>query len=184
MSGVSGNFAGLGHLIIKLEKVCQGDAFKSAGRAIAASIQDELHAGFDGGFGPDGSAWAPLRFGGGSPLKSLGDRATAKLIGSNTVRATVAFKWAGVHQRGATIRPLTEGVSSNWHGRNGKLKHDPGRATKRGGVLVFSAGGGKVFTTRVVIPARPMLPADGSMPGRWINPAQEAARRIVLAWFN
>jgi len=180
---ITGDFARMSKLIAQLERAARGEAFKAVGRAFAHELQHQVARGIDQARAPSGAAWKP-RIQGGKALATLGDRAIVKFTG-NVIRATIAFKWAGVHQHGATIYPKTERTASHWHGKNKRLKHDASRTTNRGGVLAFSIGGSKVFARKVTIPARPMLPNEGAdMPPRWVFAVRDVVDEVIFVWLG
>lgn len=104
---------------------------------------------------PNGQPWQPLRFRAGQPLLDTGKlrNSIASRAHKVSVEIGTSERYAGVHQRGATIRP------------------------KRGKFLVFTPRGfaHPIFARQVTIPARPFLPVN-HLPPEWERSMVEVLR--------
>lgn len=125
-------------------------------RTLGRKLRTRVQLAFRSGRDPYGTPWRPLKFRPGQPLRDRGQLAKMDFTAdSNSVTIGTNVKTAVVHQFGAVVEA-------------GKPPHVglDGKMTKGSPVLVFPVGGRLVYARRVVIPARPFLPADG-MPDEW-----------------
>lgn len=118
---------------------------------------------FTDGVSPYGDPWAPIQFrmigegsgavqaDAGQPLLSTGvlRNSIGKNVEGNTLTVGTDLIYAGVHQYGATIKPV------------------------RASALRFPTPTGYAVKKSVTIPARPYLPTDG-LPDEWAETAETA----------
>lgn len=145
-SGLHGDYDRLDHLIEAARSIHQKPFWRRLLRGVSDEVNRQITAGFWLGRDPYGRRWQPLKFGTNPPLmrsKALLRAAQSRPVEAITaVAVSIDLVYAGVQQRGATIRAR------------------PGRR------LVFRAGPKTIFARKVVIPARPFLP-DGELPPTW-----------------
>ena len=132
---------------------------RPAMRSIGSTLQNRVKLGFSTGKAPDGTAWKPLKFRDGEPLRDknilMNSITYAETDTSVDVGTNVCY--APTHQFGATIEagkgsgPTMCGVSR----KNSKT-------------LKFRVGDKLFFAKKVTVPARPFLPTE-KLPETWGN---------------
>jgi phage gpG-like protein len=156
---IKGDFAKLTRLQVKLSGLATGDTPARLANVLGAEALAQVQLGFRESRDPYGRPWAPLKLRSGKPLLDTGRMRSSFSYKSNGRRGfTIGtnFIGAAVHQHGATIVP------------------------KRAKFLRFKASrrGKPIFSKKVTIPARPMMPS-GSLGPIWTKALNEAATRFI-----
>ena len=122
------------------------------------SLKTRTQLGFRLGVDPYGTAWKPLKFRAGQPLRDTGrlQRSMAYRASDTFVDIGTNTSYAVVHQFGATVKAGTPPHTSLG-----------GYQTSGAPFLAFPGPGGKtIFAKSVAIPARPILPTS-KLPTSW-----------------
>ena len=155
--GVAAVSAAIGGLVSE-------DVTRRAMDAAGVVLENLIREGFDRSKAPDGTPWAKLTSRSGQPLRNTGATLLSTLThitGVDSVEVGFGFRWAYVHQKGATIRPVKAK-------RLRFVVGGPGEARK------------VVFAREVKIPARPMIP-EGRLPPDWADEVAGAVTRTIKA---
>ena len=155
--GVAAVFAAIGGIV-------SDDVTRRAMDAAGLALENLIREGFDQSLAPDGTPWAKLTSRAGKPLRNTGATLLSTLThitGVDSVEVGFGFRWAYVHQKGATIRPVKAK-------RLRFVVGGPGEARK------------VVHAREVKIPARPMIP-ERRLPDAWVDEVAGAVTRTIKA---
>lgn len=164
--GMQGSTQELRRLIDQVQRISRGEHRRQFAASMGAEIKSLVREGFDSSRAPDGSSWKSLSSRAGKPLEKSGRLASSASwhleVQDTSIGVSNPLPYAQMQQHGTGGLP------------GGKLV--PVRAK----VLAFKAGGRRVFAKSVVIPARPMVPAMGEIPGRWAQRLAAVAHKVLL----
>ena len=158
--GLSGDFGELDRLIDRLEDIRAKRLQGQLSRALAEEAIELVHQGFEDEADPFGKEWAQLTSRDGRALQKDGHLLSSfHVVRSNPEGFAIGSneRYVHVHQYGATIVPKAK----KW--------------------LRFIVGGEVVFSKKVVIPARPMLPGANELPPAWDEAFRETADELLKA---
>lgn len=156
-NGVSGDTKKLAALVDKLARVARGEMARALVDASGDVARKQLAEEFGGGRDPAGNVWPRAVGGAGTPLVASGRLRDSIVVSqsSDGISIRSSAPYAGVHQRGATIR------------------------AKKGRYLRFRLPNGQFVTKAFVqIPKRAFLPTD-SVQGPWRDALRVAAALVV-----
>lgn len=151
---LTGDFAKLGRLYKKLEKLGQSALKAEILKGLSEEALAQVQMEFDEGVDPTGSPWKSVGRGG-QPLRDTGRLANSFSAASTDsgFRVFTPVPYAGTHQNGATIYA-------------------------KGGALRFKVGGRWVYAKKVTIPKRQIIPTNGIL-GRWRKPMEDLVRSMI-----
>jgi hypothetical protein len=160
MSGVTGDFNGLGALQGRLKQLT-GEGLRREGlEAMGTAALKELADEFRGSRDPYGQPWKPPVLRRGRPLENTGRMKASPFyrVEGRNLRVSIPVHHAKTHQDGAEVRPVRASV-----------------------LAIPLANGGVVFARHVTIPRRRLVPTrkDGGLGPIWTRSFNAALARLL-----
>jgi hypothetical protein len=179
--GLTGDFKRFGRLQREMEALGQkgGAAQKTVLRPVARRVQARISHQFEAGVGPDGAPQAPRKDGKpGLVSRKLG--ATVRVaVMAGGIAGSSSIAWLEAHQKGHEFPPRQHEGQKLTFNRRGRLLSARRVARAK---FVFDRIARRHTVGRRVLPARPIYPESGELPGPWATAVNVGAEEGLQAW--